>query len=85
MEVISDKILIALYKSTTGDLELSKITGIPERTLQRRLANLRNKGKIPYRKDLPSSKTVSSRNAYSEIIKPINWAMTNRRHVHKIS
>ncbi len=70
---VSDKILINLYKSSKGDLQLSQLTGIPERTLQRRLSGLRAKSKIPYRKDLPSSKTVSIVDSYKETIKPINW------------
>ena len=46
-----EKVIIELYKEK-NDIEIAKIIGISERSVQRLVAKLRLSGKLPYRKDL---------------------------------
>ena len=68
---INEKLLIELYNTGKDDIELAGLFDVSERTMQRTLSQLRKKKKIKYRKELPTSKTVST--TVVDNIKPINW------------
>jgi len=73
---INQKVFIELYNANKDDIELAELFGVSERSIQRYSAQLRKKGKIKYRVELPSSKTVSTPKSYTKDIKPINWKIT---------
>lgn len=72
----NQKIIIELYETGKySDLALAKLYNVSERTMQRFLQSLREKGKTKLRKDLPTSKTVSqiSSNKFRPDITPLDW------------
>lgn len=64
---------VEFYNLGKDDLELASLFGVSERSIQRYSAKLRKQGKIKYRKESPSSKTVSIPKSYGKEVEPINW------------
>lgn len=79
MSKINQKTFIELYNVGRDDIELAELFGVSERSIQRYSAKLRKKGKIKYRVDMPTSKTVSSPKSYAKEIPPINWQITKTK------
>lgn len=68
---INEKIYVELYNAGKSPYDLSKLFKCSERTIARYELNLRKKGKLKYRKELPSTKTVST--PTSQPIESVNW------------
>ena len=77
MPKLNEKLLIELYNTGKDDLELANLFEVAERTMQRTLSQLRKKGKIKYRKELPVSKTVST--PASQPVESVNWNITKTK------
>ena len=70
---IDEQMFIELFNAGKDDIDLAKLFGVAERTIQRYGAQLRKKGKIKLRKNLPSSRTTTRISSDLKEIKPINW------------
>lgn len=77
MPNINEKLLIELFKAGKDDLELANLFNVGERTIQRQLSQLRKKGKIKYRKELPPTKTVST--PVSQPVESVNWKIVKTK------
>ena len=72
MKKINEQLFIEFYNLGKDDLELAKLFGAGERSVQRYIAKLRKAKKIKYRKEL-ISKTTSVPSAEGLGIVPLKW------------
>ena len=78
MKNVNEKLFIEFYNLGKDDIELAKLFGMGERSVQRYISKLRKSKKIKYRKELVS-KTTSNPSAEVNEIVPLKWKIAKTK------